>query len=74
MCHQCFYGTIVAPFYMGPLCFHHVSTRVINQCPRDGSRNQIASVLGYSVLHNKLELPFFAKPVCVTLFWPKIEI
>ena len=30
--------------------------------------------LYYSVLHNKPELPFFAKLVCTTLFKPKMEI
>jgi len=28
----------------------------------------------YSVLHNKPELPFFAKLVCTALFGPKMEI
>ena len=41
---------------------------------RNKSRNFDHSLKLYSVLHNKPELPFFAKLVCVTLFWPKMEI
>jgi hypothetical protein len=34
----------------------------------------LADLLPQCVLHNKPELPFFAKLVCVTLFWPRMEI
>jgi hypothetical protein len=38
------------------------------------SRNCLVAKWIYSVLHNKPELPFFAKLVCTALFGPKMEI